>query len=128
VVLSFYHERLSALRVRSEDQCPISEFALLDWIAAALEYGRRLKAENPEAVERIREEARGKRLESCTRVIRRVVGEAGGTEPVRLLGPLKAWQKRVYDWSEPAFYGQSLAQLVYFSDFAIWIPWVEQSH
>jgi hypothetical protein len=124
-VLSFYHERLSALRVHSENECPASEQDVLDWIAAALEYGRRLKVENPEAVETIREEARGERLEGSTRVIQRVVGEAGGTDPVRLLGPLKAWQKRVYNWSEPGFYGQSLAQLVYFSDFAIWIPWVE---
>jgi hypothetical protein len=124
-VLAFHVSRLRALRVRGEDECPTSELELLDWIAAGLEYGRRLKAENPEAVERIREEARGRRLEGCTRVVRQVVTEAGGTEPVRLLGPLKAWQKRVYDWSEPRFYGQSLAQIVYFSDFAIWIPWVE---
>jgi hypothetical protein len=31
------------------------------------------------------------------------------------------------DWSEPGFFGQSLAQIAYFSNFAIWISWVEES-
>ena len=73
------------------------------------------------------EEAQGTRLEKSKRIVGQVVAEAGGTDPVRLLGRLKAWQKDVYEWSEPGFYGQSLAQIAYFSDFAIWIPWVEQS-
>jgi hypothetical protein len=96
---------------------------LLDWIAAALDYGRRLQVEQSEVVESILEEAPGESVGNCTRLVRRVVREAGGTEPLQLLGPMKAWQKRVYEWCEPGFYGQQLAQIVYFADFAIWIPW-----
>ena len=47
--------------------------------------------------------------------------EAVWTKPVRLLGRLKRWQKDVYGWSEPWFYGQALARVAYFSDFAVWI-------
>src|SRR6185369_13973280 len=110
----------------SENECPASELDLLGWVAAGLEYGRRLKAESPKIVEGIFEEAQGTRLEKSKRIVRQVVAEAGGTDPVRLLGPLKAWQKDVYAWSEPGFYGQRLAQIAYFSDFAIWIPWAEE--
>ena len=78
-------------------------------------------------MEGIIEEVRGSRLENATSVVQLVVEEAGGTDPVQLLGPLKAWQKNVYNWSKSGFYGQSLAQIAYFCDFAIWIPWVGQS-
>jgi hypothetical protein len=122
-VLAFLRGRLSELGVTSENECPASELDLLDWIAAAMEYGRRLQVEQPDVVERILEEAPGESVGNCTRLVRRVVREAGGTEPLQLLGPLKAWQKRVYEWCEPGFYGQELAQIVYFADFAIWIPW-----
>jgi len=56
--------------------------------------------------------------------VRQVVAAAGGTNPDQLLGPLKRWQQSVYGWLEPDFYGEELARVVYFSDFAVWIPWV----
>jgi hypothetical protein len=68
-MLTFHSNRLRALRVRSENCCPASELDLLDWIAAGMEFGRRLKAENPAVVEKIVEEARGKRLENTKRII-----------------------------------------------------------
>ena len=55
-----------------------------------------------------------------------MVAEAGDTDPTWLLGSLKCWQESLYGWSEPGFYGQGLARVVYFSDFAVWIPWVIQ--
>jgi len=92
-VLTFHCSRLKALRVGSENECPTSELDLLDWIAAGLEYGRRLKSKNPKIVEGIFEEAQGTRLESSKRIVEQVVAAAGAVDPVRLLGPVKPWQK-----------------------------------
>jgi len=124
VVREFLRGRLRALKVKSENECPGSERDLADWIAAGLEYGRRVRSEHPETVRTIFAQARGKRLDDAFSVVRRVVAEAGDTDPTRLLGSLKCWQESLYGWSEPGFYGQELARVVYFSDFAVWIPWV----
>ena len=124
VMREFLRSRLRALKVKSENECPASELDLVGWIAAGLEYGRRVKLEHPETVQTIFAQARGKRLDDAFSVVRRVVAESGGADPTRLLGRLKRWQENVYGWSEPGFYGQELARIVYISDFAVWIPWV----
>ena len=63
-------------------------------------------------------------LEGTLSAVRAVVAKAEGTEPWRLVQILKQWQEDVYGWVEPQCYGDELARVVYFSDFAIWIPWV----
>jgi hypothetical protein len=122
-VLSYIRHRLFESRVRSENECPTSELDLIDWIGAGIDYGRRVKADRFEVVEKIFKECGERRLNNSLRIVRQVVAEAGGTEPVQLLGRLKVWQEGVYGWSEPGFYGEELARVAYFSDFAVWIPW-----
>ncbi len=90
-----------------------------------MEYGREVKTKHPELVERVFLEAKGERLDAAYSVVKGVVREAGGTEPATLLPHLRQWQKHVYGWSDPEFYGEELARVAYFSDFAVWIPWVE---
>jgi hypothetical protein len=65
-----------------------------------------------------------KNLESARSVVQQVVTEAGGIDAVRLLPRLKPWQNSVYGWEEPGYYGEELARVAYFSDFAVWIPWL----
>jgi len=124
---NFLREELKARGVQSEDECPTSELDLVDWIAAGINYGRKVKAEHPEILEQIFSAIQGKTLVDGFSVVQQVVAVAGGTDPVHLLGPLKCWQQGVYGWSEPGFYGEELARVVYFSDFAVWIPWVCES-
>jgi hypothetical protein len=124
LVLGFLQVRLHELGVKSENICPANELELVDWIARGLDYGREIKTNRPELLERVFQEAAGDRLEASLNVVKKVVAEAGGTDPIRLLGPLKTWQKEVYGWADPEFYGQELARVAYFSDFAVWIPWV----
>ena len=125
-VLGFLRSRLQALGVKSENDCPTSELDLIDWIAAGIAYGRRVKAQHPEVVERIFNECGEKRLRDSLEVVRRVVREAGGVDPVRLLGRLKQWHQDAYGWLEPGFYGEELSVVVNFSDFAVWIPWATE--
>jgi len=127
-VLKFLSNRLGALGAKSENECPASELDLVDWIGAGINYGRGLLDENPAVIEAIFEDAGGKPLEDAISVVRKVVTEAGGTEPIRLLPRLKCWQQNIYGWSDPTFYGEDLARVAYFVDFAIWIPWVGSLH
>lgn len=125
MALGFMRDRLRDLGVRSENECPTSDADLLDWVAAGLEYGRQVKIEQPELLDQMFMESGECGLNGATSAVQRVVAEAGGTDPVRLLGPLKAWQQNVYGWAEPKFYGEALARVVYFADFAIWIPFLK---
>jgi hypothetical protein len=122
-VLSYIRHRLLESGVRSENECPVSELDLLDWIAAGMDYGRWIKAVHFDVVEKIFKECGEPRLKNSLHIVRQVVAEAGGTEPVRLLGRLKVWQERAYGWSQPGFYGEELARVAYLADFAVWIPW-----
>jgi len=123
LVLGFLQRRLRELRVKGESECPGDELELLNWIACGIEYGRDIKKKHPELVRRVFQEAKGDRLDAAIRVVKRVVKQASVTEPVRLLPQIKAWQNDVYGWAEPRFYGQELARVAYFCDFAVWIPW-----
>jgi hypothetical protein len=121
-MLKFLRSQLQALGVKSENDCPGDELAMLDWIAAGLSYGAWLKDEYPQRVQRIFDECQPQNLEGARRVVRQIVERAGGVDPARLLPHLKMWQKGVYDWDEAKFYGEALARVIHFSDFAVWIP------
>ena len=120
--LGFLRGQLRALGVMSENECPASELDLADWVSSGMHYGRLLKAQHPEVVAEIFDECTD--LEGTLGTIRAVVAKAEGTEPWRLVQVLKQWQDDVYGWVEPNCYGDELARVVYFSDFAIWIPWL----
>jgi hypothetical protein len=122
--LGFLRGQLRALGVKSESECPSSELDLADWVAAGVNYGRLLKAEHPEVVEGIFDECKRNDLEGTLSTVRGVVARAEGTAPWALVQVLKQWQQNVVGWVEPRCYGDELARVVYFSDFAIWIPWV----
>jgi hypothetical protein len=111
------------LGVKSENECPVSELDLADWVSEGLAYGRQLKAKHPEIVEAIFEECGPQGLEGTLSLVRDVVAEARGTEPLRLVSCIKTWHQQRFSWAEVEFYGQGLARVANFSDFAIWIGW-----
>jgi hypothetical protein len=92
---------------------------------AGLDFGRRLKAEQPQLVAAILHECAGKRLEDSRSVIQKVVAKVKRIEPISLIRPLLEWYRTVHEKVEPQFYGQSLAWVGCFADFAVWIPWLE---
>jgi hypothetical protein len=128
VMLRFLRGQLKRLKVRSENDCPASELDLADWVSAGMDYGCRLSADHPEAVAAIFEECKDHGLDGTLDTIRAVVARAGGTDPLRLVQSLKNWQQRAFGWAEPGFYGEELARVVYFADFAVWIPWACRIH
>jgi hypothetical protein len=125
-VLDFLRGHLRALGVEREDECPSSDLDLADWVAAGMAYGRQVKERRPDILNRIFQENDGERLEGSLDVVKSVLAEAGGTNPIQLVGRLKRWQKDTYRSAEPGYYGDELARVAYFSDFAVWIPWVEE--
>jgi len=123
VVQDFLREHLAECGAVSENDCPASDAELIDWVAAGIDYGRRIQREQPETVQRIFAECNPKAFEDGLDQVRTVVAQAGGSDPAHLLPLLKRWQKSVYDGDEPYFYGQSVERVALFADFAIWIPW-----
>lgn len=121
--LAFFRNQLGTRGVKSENECPSSELDLADWVTAGLRYGHHLKKRHPEQVQAIFREADNGTPEITFSLVRRVVSDAGGTEPIALLGSLKRWQERDFGWVEPECYGEELARVVYFADFAFWISW-----
>ena len=75
-------------------------------------------------MQQIFDECGPKKLEDARSVVQQLVTEAGSIEAARLLPRLKPWQKDIYGWEEPGYYGEALARVAYFSDFAVWIPWI----
>ena len=125
-VLGFLEEHLQLLGVKSERDCPTGELDLLDWVAAGLAFGRRLKREQPQLVADILKECAGRRLETSRSVIRQVTGKAGKLKPLNLIRPLLEWYGEVHQRGELPFYGQRLGRVGALADFAVWIPWVHE--
>jgi hypothetical protein len=121
-MLKFLRSQLLALGVKSENDCLADEVGLLDWIACGLQFGAWLKEEHPRLVDKIFDECKPQNLTGARSVVHQVVERAGGIDPARLFPQLKLWQKGVYGWDEPKFYGEALARVIHFSDFAVWIP------
>jgi hypothetical protein len=125
-ILTFVEEHLKKTGAFREEVCPAGDLDLLDWIAAGLEFGRRLKSEHPELVAAILQECAGKRLKDSRSVIQTVTTKAGRIEPLSLIRPLLEWYRSVHQKEDPQFYGQSLARVGCFADFAVWIQWVQE--
>lgn len=127
VALAFFREQLRVQRVRSEDHCPASELDLTDWVAAGLHFGSSFEREHPKAVREILRECENSELAGTRSMVREIVASAGDAKPWSLVQALKKWQQNVFGWNVPSFYGDELARVVYYSDFAIWIPWVQST-
>lgn len=124
VMLEFIRRRLRALNVRREDECPVSDADLPGWIAAGKVYGRVIKRHYPEVLHRIYVETRRPRRNASLGVVRKVITEAGGTDPKALVGPFQRWVEGAYSPFGFQCYGEKLAHVAYLSCFAVWIPWV----
>jgi len=109
-ILRFISQRLEVLGVTNQNECPLGDEDILGWIAAGLEYGRKVKTEQPEVVANIFEESKGSRLEGSLKVVREAVAKAGKVEPSCLLGPIKEWQLEVYG-KEADYYGDRLTRV-----------------
>lgn len=123
-MLEGLRRRLRLSGVQSESDCPCSEQDLVGWIAAGLDYGSEVLAHWPRRVRRITNQDLRKLRTRCLEV-RLLVQQAGGADPGCLLDAMKAWLERARGFTEPrSSYGTQLAQVTYFWDYAVWIPWL----
>jgi hypothetical protein len=126
VVLTLLNDQLTAWGVRSEQQCPVDDLALVDWVEAALRTGEQLAKEAPERVTALLEETGQPKVQFIRTLVRDVLGRAGGTNLLRLTRAIVEWHKNVYGRDQPLFYGAALSRVVYVTDFALWIPWTRE--
>jgi hypothetical protein len=124
VMLEFVRRRLRALKVSSEDACPVGEQDLAEWMAAGKVYGRGLRRHWPEVLHRIFVETRRPRHNASLGIVRKVITEAGGTQPEALREPFQRWLETTYGPDRFHCYGERLARVAYLACFAVWIPWV----
>jgi hypothetical protein len=123
-ILPFFHHQLGVFGVRSESECPVEDFDLLAWIDAGLHYGQAILENHPQTVEMIFKEITPGKLARLKEMAVRLRVAANGLSPSGLLGPLLSWHAHIYEWNQPAFYGQALTRAIYVADFAIWLPWL----
>ena len=123
-MLPFFHNQLGVFGVRSESECPVEDFDLMTWIEGGLSYGNAILENHPQTVEMIFKEIPPGKLTRLKEIAVRLRAAADGLSPSGLLGPLLRWHAEIYEWNQPAFYGQALTRAICVADFAIWLPWL----
>jgi hypothetical protein len=127
-VLPFFTQQLHAFGETTEDRCISAEDNILGWIGNALEYGRRIKINEPKRLREVFIEVGSTNLRSAKQSVRSLVGHAAGTDPGVIGDAILRWHKKAFEWSEPANHGRHLERVVHCSDFAIWISWLIRNH
>lgn len=122
---NFLREQLGAFGVTSENEVRASDLDLIEWITHAINYGKRVRREQPKLLEQIFREAEEKERQDFINAMRTVLSGLDAVQPLTLLPAFKRWQRDFFEIGEPGFYGEELLRVALFVHFAIWIPWSE---
>lgn len=123
-ILPFFHEQLRAFGVRSENECPADDLALVEWVEAASNYGHRVLEYNTRRVKRVIAELGHRKVESVAEVIEDVLRRAKSRRTLDFTRAIFKWHEAAHRWVQPAYYGQALDRVVHCADFAIWAAWL----
>jgi hypothetical protein len=123
-ILPFFHRQLAAFGVQSENECPVEDNYLVNWVSAALDYGQSLLTHQPRMVKQVFGEFTPERLRTLKTMASRIRDAAGGLNASRLVAPLLEWHGATFNWNKPAFHGRALTRVINLADFAIWLPWL----
>jgi hypothetical protein len=123
-ILPFFHRQLRVFGVQSENDCPVEDSDLVNWISASLDYGQSLLTQQPHIVKQVFGEFTPEHLKTLKTMASSVRDSAGGLDAARLVAPLLEWHEATFDWNEPAFHGRALTRVINLADFAIWLPWL----
>lgn len=123
LVGEFIAERL-ADNLTHEWECEHGAAALLDWLDAGVEYGRRQLEANPERVAQACREL-GPRCRELMELTCRGVREARGVNAARLLGPVLRYVEREWRDARPDSRAESYRLVLHVIDFGVWAPWAE---
>jgi hypothetical protein len=124
LISKFFNQRLKAIGVHSENECPSGDANLIEWIADGLRFGQLVKTQHPSLLERVYWEHGDRQLGKWRTMYRDVIAKTGGLYPEKLLVAFKELAAKYYGIEcEPFFYGQHLSRVLYVTDFAIWLPW-----
>ena len=125
-ILPFFNDLLRAGGVRSENDCPTGDYALVECVARAWQFGQRLRRDEPQRVAAVIADLGSSEFEAVADVAEDVLRQVTSLRPVDLTRAIFKWHWRVYRWTEPGYYGQALDRLVQFCDFAIWAAWISK--
>ncbi len=123
-ILPFFHAELHAFGVRSENECPTDDLAIVTWVGRAWHWGTQLRHREPGTVEKIFIEIGREEFEGTAKSVERVIREAGSLRAADLTRAFLGWYERNFGWSQPHYYGQALDRVVHFADCAIWASWL----
>ncbi len=122
---NFLREQLGAFGVTSENEVRASGMDLIEWITHAINYGKRVRREQPELLEQIFRGAEEKERQDFINAMRTVLSGLDAVQPLTLLPAFKRWPRDFFEIGEPSFYGEELLRVALFVHFAVWIPWSE---
>jgi hypothetical protein len=123
-ILPFFHRQLAAFGVHGENECPVEDNYLVNWVSAALEYGQSLLTHQPHIVKQVFGEFTPEHLRRLKTTASRIRDAAGGLNAARLVAPLLEWHGATFDWNKPEFHGRALTRVINLADHAIWLPWL----
>jgi hypothetical protein len=125
ILLTFLDEQLRGFDVRSENECPADDVALVDWVEAARRYGRRLWQHDHQRVEEVTAEFGPFKIQPVREVVDCLRRWSKRMPAGDLTALILKWHRRVHRWSKSAYYGQELDRVVCCADFAIWAAWCD---
>lgn len=107
-----------------EDQCPVDDVDMLQWVRRARAYARTFRRKDPGALQAVLRESAA-HLDEVRRLIAQAKEDAGGPGLVPLTRAILKWHRDVYGWAALPFYAQQLSRVVHCVDFAMWMVWLD---
>ena len=107
-VLFFCTRQLQEFDETTEDECVSAQDNIGGWIRSALEYGHRVKQNEPKRLREIFVEVGSTNLKEAKQSVQSLVGNSTGTEPGVTADAILRWHKKAFEWSEPETYARAI--------------------
>lgn len=122
-ILGFFNRQLIRFGVKSENDCPVDDYAIAQWIECGIEFGREMS--DSEQVKAIVAELGETRIAEIRYINHGVLQRVGDVSLLNLARAVLWWFNSAFPDRLPHYYGSQLDRVVRCADFAIWLGWLK---
>jgi hypothetical protein len=126
VVLKYLNRELQRFNCKGEQECPTSDRDLLQWIADAMTYARKLADTDSDLLARVFIETGQPHLRVVLKILQRLWSGIEENNPESIMDAILLWHEGMFGWREPGYYGQAVERIVHCVDMAIWLVWLPE--